>query len=275
MSEAKRQADNAKDTAEDVSDSKAFEIAARAGYIAAGLLHLLIGVIALRVAMGGSGSADQSGAISALGDGPGGALLLWACAIGSIALALFLLSEVFFGARGLKDSDKLAFRAKNAAKAVTYGVIGGTFATYAAGGSSDSSESTQNLSASLMSNPAGSVLLMAVGAGVMVVGGYFVYSGATKHFLKNLKGLPGKGAGTAVIRLGVVGYIAKGVALLVLGLLFIVATVKNNPEESTGLDGALKSLQDQPYGAWILGVVAVGLIAYGVFMVIRAKYQKM
>ncbi|MHA7154590.1 DUF1206 domain-containing protein [Arthrobacter sp. TMN-50] len=275
MSEAKRQADKAVDAAEDVSESKAFEIAARAGYIAAGLLHLLIGVIALRVAMGGSGSADQSGAISALGDGPGGALLLWGCAIGSIALALFSVSEVFFGARGLKDSDKLKFRAKNGAKAVAYGVIGGTFATYAAGGGRDSSESTQNLSASLMSNPAGSILLMAVGAAVMVVGGYFVYSGATRHFTKNLSGLPGNGAGDSVIRLGMVGYIAKGVALLVLGLLFIVATVKNNPEESTGLDGALKSLQDQPYGAWILGVVAVGLIAYGVFMVIRSKYQKM
>ncbi|MHA7293104.1 DUF1206 domain-containing protein [Arthrobacter sp. HLT1-21] len=275
MSEAKRQADKAVDVAEDVSESKALEIAARAGYIAAGLLHLLIGVIALRVAMGGSGSADQGGAISALGDGPGGALLLWGCAIGSIALALFLLSEVFFGARGLKDSDKLKFRAKNGAKAVTYGVIGGSFATYAAGGGKDSSESTQNLSASLMSNPAGSVLLMAVGAAVMIVGGYFVYSGATKHFTKNLSRLPGNGAGTAVIRLGMVGYIAKGVALLVLGLLFIVATVKNNPEESTGLDGALKSLQDQPYGAWILGVVALGLIAYGVFLVIRSKYQRM
>lgn len=275
MGEAKRQADKAMYTAEDVSDSKAFEVAARAGYIAAGLLHLLIGVIALRVAMGGSGSADQSGAISALGDGPGGALLLWACAIGSIALALFMVSEVFFGARGMKDSDKLKFRAKNAAKAVTYGVIGGTFATYAAGGSSDSSESTQNVSASLMSNPVGSALLIAVGVGVMIVGGYFVYSGATKHFKKNLKGLPGKGAGTAVIRLGVVGYIAKGAALLVLGLLFIVATVQNDPEESTGLDGALKSLQGQPYGAWILGAVALGLIAYGVFMVIRSRYQKM
>lgn len=275
MSEAKRQAGKAKDTAEDVSDSKAFEVAARAGYIAAGLLHILIGVIALRVAMGGSGSADQSGAISALGEGPGGALLLWACAIGSIALALFMLSEVFFGARGLKDSDKLKFRAKNAAKAVTYGVIGGTFATYAAGGSSDSSESTQSVSASLMSNPAGSVLLMAVGAGVMVVGGYFVYSGVTKKFKENLKSLPGKGAGTAVVNLGVAGYVAKGVALLVLGLLFIVATINNNPEESTGLDGALKSLQDQPYGAFILGAVALGLIAYGVFMVIRSRYQKM
>ncbi|WP_026551632.1 DUF1206 domain-containing protein [Arthrobacter sp. H20] len=275
MSEAKRQAGKAADAAEDVSDSKAFEIAARAGYIAAGLLHLLIGVIALRVAMGGSGSADQSGAISALGNGPGGSLLLWACSIGSIALALFMLSEVFFGAHGMKDSDKLKFRAKNAAKGVTYGVIGGTFATYAAGGSSDSSESTQNVSASLMSNPAGSFLLIAVGAAVMVVGGYFIYSGVTRKFRENLSGLPGKGAGTAVVRLGMIGYVAKGAALLVLGLLFIVATLQNDPEESTGLDGALKSLQGQPYGAWILGVIAVGLIAYGVFMVIRSRYQKM
>jgi hypothetical protein len=78
-----------------------------------------------------------------------------------------------------------------------------------------------------------------------------------------------------VVALGTVGYIAKGFALGVLGVLVVVATVTNNPEQSTGLDGALKTLREQPFGVWLLGAVALGLMAYGVFMAIRSKYQRL
>ncbi|WP_434995788.1 DUF1206 domain-containing protein [Arthrobacter sp. Ld5] len=268
-------ADKASDAAEDASNSKGLEVAARAGYIAAGILHILIGVIALGLARGGSGEADQSGAIGQLAGNPGGIVLLWFCFVGCIALALFQLSEVFFGARTLSGKDKLKAQAKSGGQAAVYAAIGVTFGQYALGGSSDSSSSASSLSASLMSNPAGAALLLAVGIGILVVGGYFVNSGATRHFLKNLAGLPRGRTGSAVVLLGMVGYIAKGFALGVLGVLVIVATVTNNPEQSTGLDGALKSLRDQPFGVWILGAVALGLMAYGVFMVVRSRYQRM
>ncbi|WP_241521989.1 DUF1206 domain-containing protein [Arthrobacter pityocampae] len=268
-------ADKASDAAEDASNSKGLEVAARAGYVAAGVLHILIGLIALGLARGGSGEADQSGAMGQLVGSPGGTLLLWFCFIGCIGLALFQLSEVFFGAKGLSDKDKLKARAKSGGQAAVYAAIGVTFGRYALGGSSDSSSSASSMSASLMSNPAGTALLLAVGVGILVVGGYFVYSGATRHFLKNLTGLPSGRAGTAVVVLGIVGYIAKGFALGVLGVLIVVATVTNNPEQSTGLDGALKSVRDQPFGVWLLGAVALGLMAYGVFMAVRSKYQRM
>ncbi len=275
MGKTGRNVARAADAAEDLTDSRAFILAARAGYIAAGILHLLIGAIALRVAFGGAGSADQSGALSQLDSSPGGTLLLWACFLGSTALALFLLGEVLFGANQLRDRDRASFRAKNGVKAVVYASIGSTFAFYALGGSRDSSSSTQATSTALMSHPAGAALLVAVGLGVMAVGGYFAYSGITRRFGKNLRGLPSGTAGKAFMGLGSAGYVAKGAALLVLGMLFVVATAKNNPAESTGLDGALKSLQEQPFGAGILGIIAAGLIAYGVFMVIRARYQRM
>ncbi|WP_247827854.1 DUF1206 domain-containing protein [Arthrobacter antioxidans] len=268
-------ADKASDAAEDAANSKGLEVAARAGYVAAGILHLLIGLIALGLARGSSGEADQSGAIGQLAGNPGGTALLWFCFIGCIALALFQFSEVFFGAKGRHGKDKLKVQAKSGGQAVVYAAIGVTFGRYALGGSSDSSSSASSLTGSLMTNPAGVALLLAVGIGILVVGGYFAYSGATRHFLKNLSGLPSGRAGTAVVVLGMVGYIAKGFALGVLGVLIIVATVTNNPEQSTGLDGALKSLRDQPFGVWLLGAVALGLMAYGVFMAVRSKYQRM
>lgn len=274
MGELGRQARKVADGAEEATDSKPFILAARAGYVAAGLLHILIGIIAVRVAAGGSGSADQNGAMASLAGTPGGGILLWACFIGCSALALFLLSEVIFPPKRISGKDKLKFRLKDGAKAVVYAAIGIAFARYAMG-ESGSSSSTQSTSAALMANPAGVTLLLAVGAGIFVVAGYFIYRGATGKFEDNLNGKPSGSAGRAVTMLGTVGYVAKGIALGVLGLLLIIATVKNNPEESTGLDGALKSLQEQPFGIWILGAVALGLIAYGLYMIVRARYQRM
>jgi hypothetical protein len=158
---------------------------------------------------------------------------------------------------------------------VVYGAIGAVFGVYALGGSSDSRESTQSTSAQLMAHPAGVVLLVAVGLGLIVAAGYFVHKGVTKKFEENLTSLPPGRAGSAVRALGTAGYVAKGIALGVLGVLFVVATVKSEPAQAAGLDGALKSLQEQPFGVWLLGAVALGLICYGLFMVVRARYQRM
>ena len=275
MGEVGRQATRAADAADDATDSRGFRLAARAGYVAAGLLHFMIGVIALRVATGGAGSPDQSGAVAALAASPGGMVLLWACFLGCAALAVFLFSEIFFGATQRSDRDRLKHRVKMGGQAVVYGAIGAVFGTYALGGTSDSSGSTQSLSARLMAHPAGTVLLIVVGLGLVVAGAFFVHRGVTRSFRENLKSLPPGTAGRAVLWLGTAGYAAKGVALAVLGVLVVVATVRSDPEQSSGLDGALKALQEQPFGAWILGAVALGLICYGVFMVVRARYQRM
>lgn len=274
MADLNRQARKVADGAEEATNSKPFILAARAGYVAAGLLHILIGVIAVRVAAGGSGSPDQAGAMSSLAGTPGGAILLWAGFIGCTALALFLLSEVIFPSKRISGKDKFKDRLKNGGKAVVYAAIGVTFAQYAMGGGGNGS-SPQVTSAALMSNPAGAALLLAIGVGVIAVGGYFVYSGATRKFEEHLTGKPSGSVGQAVTALGSAGYIAKGVALGVLGLLIVIATVTNDPAQSSGLDGALKSLQEQPFGVYILGAVALGLIAYGIFMIVRSRYQRM
>ncbi|MET1052246.1 MAG: DUF1206 domain-containing protein, partial [Mycetocola sp.] len=109
---------------------------------------------------------------------------------------------------------------------------------------------------------------------VLAVGVYFVVKGVKKKFLEDITA-PGGQTGRTVTRLGQVGYIAKGVAIAVVGILFGVAAFTHDPSEATGLDGALKSLAQLPLGPVILAVVALGLIAYGVYCFARARYARL
>lgn len=174
MGEVRRQAQRAADGAEDAADSKAFESAARVGYAANGLMHILIGVIAITVAAGGEGEADQSGAIARLGAQPGGIFLLWFCFVGLAALALFQLSEAAFAWKGLSTKDRWAKRIKALGEAVAYAAVGATFGVYALGGQADSGGSAQGFTAALMVNPAGAALLIVLGAAVIAIGGYSI-----------------------------------------------------------------------------------------------------
>ncbi len=99
--------------------------------------------------------------------------------------------------------------------------------------------------------------------------------GCKASFKKDLR-LPSSGTGRSVVTgLGVVGYVAEGVALFLVGLLVIVATVNAHPQESTGLDGGLKALREQPYGVYMLTAVGAGLICYGLYLMVKAKVARM
>jgi hypothetical protein len=102
------------------------------------------------------------------------------------------------------------------------------------------------------------------------VGVYHVVKGWTKRFLRDLEDHPG----TWATRAGQIGYIAKGVALVLVGLLFVVAGLRKQPAEATGLDGALRTLRDQPFGTGLLVIVSLGLAAYGLYSFARARHAK-
>lgn len=264
LSRAGRQVEQ---TARRVSGHPWLERLARVGFAGSGLIHLVIGWIALQVALGGSGQeADQSGALEAVRAAPLGAVLLWSCVVGFVALAVFQLLDGTMGGGELKD------RAKALGKAVMYAALGVTAFTVARGGSSDSEQSTTEATQTLMSAPAGQVLVGLVGLGVAVVGGYHVYKGVSRKFLDDLTTTGGGQVGRGVELAGVVGYAAKGVALLVMGGLFVLAAWQRDPEEAASLDGALRTLAQQPAGTVLLLVVAVGLMLYGVYSFARARH---
>lgn len=261
--------------AEDVAESRGFTFAARVGFVASGVLHLMIGVIALNVATGRGGEADRSGAVRQLSATPAGALLVWLCFLGCAALVVFLVVQVFVVPRGLRTRKRLKRRLSYLGRAGAYAAVGVSFGVFALGGSSNSSGTTQSLSARVLSHPPGALLLAAVGLGILGAGGYFVWRGVSRRFTRTLWGLPPQPGAAAITGLGLVGYVAKGVALGVLGVLCVLAALQHDPQKSRGLDGALKTLQHQSYGAWLLGAVAVGLACYGLFLMARSRYERM
>lgn len=248
-------------------------ILARAGFVFVGLVHILIGVIALQIDRGEGGQADQSGAIASIASKPGGPLLLWAGFAACAALAPWMLSEVLFAARSKTDSTKKLQQAGAAAgKAVVFAFLAFTFAVFASGSSKNSSKSASDFTAKLMGAPAGIALLIAVGLAVIGAGFFYAYRGVTRKFMRDLQ-TPGAGR-TAVKWIGTIGYAAKGVVLAVVGILIIIATATADPSKSSGLDGGLKTLGSQPYGVYLLAAVAAGLVCYGAYSMARARYGK-
>ncbi|MFB7893896.1 DUF1206 domain-containing protein [Microbacterium sp. NPDC056044] len=263
----------AKSAARAATDSPVFRTIARIGYVVLGVVHIVIGGIAISVATGAAGEADQGGAMRAIRDTPAGVLLLWAIVLGLTALAVWQVAEAFLE-RNADSKKKWGYRVKYAGTAVAYLAIAFTALVYALGGSSDSSQSSQSLSARLMDSPGGLFVLILIGLIVLAIGIAFIVRGFTRAFEKRLE-LPHGVARKGIVTFGVVGYVAKGIAVAVTGVLFVVAAFTHDPEAAGGLDGALHSLAGLPLGSVILWVVAVGLIVYGVFCFARARYARM
>jgi hypothetical protein len=259
---------SAREPLQKAANSRPVETLARVGYAVNGLLHGLIGALAIAVALGAGQDADQTGALAALSSTPGGTALLWVMVIGFGALGLWQLLQTAL----VRESDskrRWGRRLKEGAKAVAYLALAATAVRFATGGSTDSEEQTQDFSAGLLSQPLGVALLLLVAALVIGIGVYFVVKGARKRFLEDIR-KPSGSAGKATEIVGVVGYIAKGIALLLVGILFGVAALTADPEKATGLDGALKALAGLPFGMAALIAIGVGFLAYGVYCVVRA-----
>ncbi|MGG5261022.1 DUF1206 domain-containing protein [Phycicoccus avicenniae] len=253
----------------DANESPVVENGARVGYAIVGVLHLLIGYIAVKVAWGiggGSTSADQSGALSTLSSSGTGKALLWVAVVGFALLAVWNVTE------GAISHGETSDRVKLVAKGVMYAFFAWTaFKVVALGSGGSSEKQTEDVTASLMGSPAGQVLVGALGLVVLGIAGYHVYKGWKKKFLEDLVGHPGDWA----VQAGRAGYIAKGVALAVVGVFFLIAAVQHDADKAQGLDGALKTLKEASFGPVLLTVVALGIAAYGVYSFARARYARL
>ncbi|MHA3836734.1 DUF1206 domain-containing protein [Terrabacter sp. AAH1] len=246
-------------------DHPALETTARIGYAVNGVLHIVIGAIALRLAFGSkSSSADQSGALGSMADNGFGVFVLWVAVVAWLGLAIWQVTEAISG--GLETSDRL----KAAAKAVVYLALSWTAFTFASGSGRSSKSQSADFTASLMKQPAGTWLVGAVGLAIIGVGVYHVVKGWKRKFLEDLETHPSPWT----VKAGRFGYIAKGVALAIVGGLFILAAVRHKPSEARGLDGALRNLLGAPGGPVLLALVALGLIAFGVYSFGRARHAR-
>lgn len=259
------------------TDSKAFEYTARAGFAASGVLHLLIAFIILRLAFGSGGNADQSGALGALSSQPGGAVMLWVAAVGLLALGLWHVGEAVIGAKpgessGRQDDGSPAWeRAKSLGLAIVTIAIAFSAARFAMGSGKSSGQQNAGLSAQMMQSGWGKALLIVVGLVVAGIGAYHVYKGASKNFMEELR----VSGGTAVTAVGVTGYVAKGLVLAGAGLLLIVATLQADPSKAAGLDAAVKTLGQAPFGKFLLILAALGIAAFGAYSFVRSRHGRM
>lgn len=273
VGDASQKANRAVSEAASASRGPVLRNLARAGFIFIGLVHILIGAIALQIDRGQGGQADQSGAIGSLASKPGGTLLLWAGFAACAALALWMVSEAVMAARTQGETKKKVREGATAlGKALVFGFLAFTFAVFASGGNKNSSQSASDFTGKILAAPAGVVLLIVIGLAIIGAGVVYVYRGITRKFMKDLQD-PGS-ARTALEWLGTVGYAAKGVVLAIVGILIIVAAATADPSKSSGLDGGLKTLGSQPFGVVLLAAVAAGLVCYGVYSMARARFGK-
>lgn len=263
----------ADDLGRKADDSDLFDHAVRVGLVSYGVVHLLIAWLALQLALGDSaGSASGSGALHELAQKPFGAVLLWIAGAGFFVLVLWKLSEALLGHRDEDGARRVFKRATSTGKAIVYGTLGAS-ALKVAIGAGGSGSGTDTLSSRLMAMPFGALLVGAVGVAVLVVAGVHIYQGFTERFREKLeaKGKSGE-SGKFYIRLGKVGYVSKGLALAVIGGLFVYAAWTHDPKKSGGFDQALKTVLDQPFGSPLLIVMAAGLASFGLFCFAWARH---
>lgn len=242
---------------------------ARLGYISNAVLHIMLGILAMTLATGSHAEADQGGALGAIAKQPFGAVALWVCAAGAILLGIWSVVQAL-----LPQSEKRK-RLKFAGTGLVFLLLAGAFMQFAWGGHSDSGKTTSSFSVTLMQYTGGRAVLVLIGLVFVGVGVYFAYRGVTRKFLDDVDASSHLGLQKSMTISGVIGYPAKGIVLAAVGLLFIVSTVQGDPKESTGVDGALKALRSQDYGPTVLILLGAGLLAYGIFLGFRSRYDSM
>jgi hypothetical protein len=271
-------ATHADSKAQQVGDSASLAVLARVGLIAYGVVHLLIGWLALKLAWGASASksADVSGALRTLADEPFGKIVLGLVAVGMVALALWQASEAIWGYRNCDGAKRVRKQVTSGAKAVFYAALGVSAASVAFDWGSWDSQSQQQTTSGVLAWPAGWVIVVVTGLIIIGVGVAGVVKGVKKSFTEEIDtSSMSPVARKGVARLGQVGYIAKGVALGVVGGLLSYAALTFEQQKAPGLDGALQTILAQPLGRFLLTAVALGFLAFGLFALLESRYRRM
>jgi hypothetical protein len=273
MSSTARVAPDPRGVSDGFVHSRAFEWLSRGGFVARGFVYAIVGVLAFRLALGGGGKlVDQEGVFHTVAHQPFGSLLLTLLAIGLAAYALWRLVRAAIG-HGPEGADRGADRVVAFASGLVYAGLCVLAIRVLMG--SGSATSPAKATGGVLGWPAGTWLVGIAGVVFVVIALYQGYRGVTKDFLDDAKTETMGPATKAWIGwIGLVGYLSRMVVFGLVGVFLIRASLDFNPKDAVGLDGALAKVLDQPYGAILLGIVAVGLIAFAVYSWSDARYRR-
>jgi hypothetical protein len=268
-------AQEAKYAARDAAHSEPIGWLGRLGLLAMGVSYGLVAALAIRLATGGGGETeDRGGALQAIAQDGFGRIVVFLLAIGFAAYAIWRIAEAIFdrGGEG-KHAKGLVVRASFLGRAGIYTVLCITAVSVLLGSSGESNEKQET--AGVLDWPGGRWIVAAVGAGFLGAAGWNVFRGVTRRFKEELKTNEMGDAEERIVTIaGVVGVFARGVVFSLIGIFLIKAAVEYDPREAIGLDGALNKLAAQDHGRFLLGVVAAGLLAFGVFCLFQARYRR-
>jgi hypothetical protein len=262
-------------TARRASHSTTMSGLARFGLAARAFVYLVIGWLAIQIALGHrSHEANQRGALAEIAQHREGIVVLWILGFGLAAYAVWRLSEAAFGSAA--EGTNASARAKALVRGLVYAAIAASTFGFIAGVSRQGqSQEQQTETARLMAHGYGRWLVGLAGIVVIGVGVGFIVDGVTRHFQRQLRTLELSGATrTAVVALGVIGSVARGLVFAITGILVLDAAVTFDPGQSTGLDGALRSLAGHAYGRALLLFLAAGLVAFALFGFAAARWAK-
>ncbi len=277
---ARRAANQTSNQARQVANNKWLLLLARVGYAVKGVVYLIIGWLAVELAVGHGGKAtDQRGALETISSLSYGKFLLILMTVGLIGFAIWCFIQAIFDTEGKgRDAKGIIARIGYAAVGVSYAALAfGSFGLVTGKGNAgkSTSTSTQDWTALVLKQPFGQALVVIGGLVVLAVAGYLFYK-AYKAPFKSRLSLTGIGAKARdlVITLGRFGYGAIGVVMTIVGIFLIVAALADNAAKAKGLDTALQELSHQSYGPFLLAIVALGLIAYGLYSFVEARYRR-
>ncbi|HEX8249209.1 MAG TPA: DUF1206 domain-containing protein [Pyrinomonadaceae bacterium] len=252
---------------------------ARFGYAAKGVVYIIIGALAALAAFTGGGrTTDSRGAFEEILSPAYGKFLLGAIAVGMAAYALWRFVQA------VKDTENKGSGAKGIARRIGYAFIGvihiglaysAAQLIFGSGGESRGDAAPQEWTATLLGQPFGQWLVGAVGLGFIAFAVSQFYKAYTTKFREKLKtDEMDEKTQTFATRFGQAGLSARGIVFGIIGVFLVQAALHSNAGEARGLSGALRALEQQSYGQWVLGVVALGLIAYGLYMLVLARYRR-
>jgi len=261
----------------DVENSRAVQWLGRFGDVCYGLVHLVVAWLAFQVAFGSHQQADQQGAVSTIAAQPFGTVLLWLLAIGLIAFAIWQGLSAATGFHWISPEGKRTRKRLGVAgrALAVLAIAAVTVRLLVSGQHGSSDQKPQEFTAQLLALPAGRALVGLAGAVVLVFAGVTAWRGIKRKFVEDWDtGRLSRSARRTGEIVGTIGFVAKGVAYAIIGVLTLFAAVSSNPAVTGGLDKALKTLAGQPFGPVLLCVVALGFIAFGGYLFVDARARR-